>query len=135
MAAARELREELGISRISVHTREYVLSVIKDFIPAQLEVEALATGVDVAASLASTGRVAPLFQNDLPLNPKGVEILRAFCKDLGASKSDQGAYLSRGGQSICMVPTRFVEKPRVVVGLGDAFTAAAYACEVAFLRK
>ena len=52
--ALERLQNETGINRVSVHTREYIISAMRDgLLPAQDETSALQSGVDAAASLAA----------------------------------------------------------------------------------
>ena len=58
MQAAQRLRKSLGLFRVAVHTRDYILSVmLKGKITAVEELSALRSGADAAAALAATGSV------------------------------------------------------------------------------
>ncbi len=70
--AAERLRERLGLFRVAVHTRDYILSVmLKGKITAGEELSALQGGTDAAAALAATGSVAG--EPPIEVNPAGLE--------------------------------------------------------------
>ena len=126
MDAAAGLRERLGISRVAVHTRDYILSVTKDLIPAEKEVEALAKGAEAAAMVAATGNVSGTAVNQV--NPAGQAAAEDFCRE-GARPWGRGAFQT-GDVSRCLVPALLVSRPNFTVGLGDTTTAAIFYQEI-----
>lgn len=126
MDAAAGLRERLGISRVAVHTRDYILSVSKDLIPAQKEVAALAKGAEAAASVAARGHVGGAAVNQVNLS--GQAAAEDFCRE-GARPWGRGAFQT-GDVSRCLVPALLVSRPNFTVGLGDTTTAAIFFQEI-----
>ncbi len=131
--AAELLQDKTGIFRVSVHTRDYILSVIRDgHFPAQDEILALQSGVDSAASLAACGsmRAAPSEE----FNEKGLAAA-ADLRRLGATSQGTGAALQSGGRIVSLVPARQVSQPKITVGLGDTATASIFFCELEAIRR
>jgi len=126
MAAAERLRDRLGISRVAVHTRDYILSVSKGLIPAQKEVAALEKGADAAASVAATGNIGGAAATQV--NPAGQAAAEEFCRE-GARNWGRGAFQT-GDVIRCLVPALLVSKPIFTVGLGDTTTAAIFCQEI-----
>ena len=88
MQAAERLRERLGLFRVAVHTRDYILSVmLKGKITAVEELSALQSGADAAAALAATGYVTG--EPPEEVNSVGLEAKEEFCRN-GATASGQG---------------------------------------------
>lgn len=131
MDASVRLREELGLSRVAVHTRDYIMSILDGLIDPEEEIAALARGVDAAASLAATGSATKSFQVGASL--AGIQALEEFCSE-GAKRYGRGAFLSCGACCI-MVPSAHLSMPRFTVGLGDTATAAIFYGELEALRK
>ena len=124
MRAVKRLRKRLGLFRVAVHTRDYILSVIlEEKITAREELSALQSGVDAAAALAATGSV----NGEPPLedNSAGLEARMAFCHN-GATKAGRGAFFNSGDEIISLMPSLLAEKPLITVGLGDTATAAIF---------
>jgi ADP-dependent phosphofructokinase/glucokinase len=122
--AALRLRKRLGLFRVAVHTRDYILSVIlEEKISAREELSALQSGVDAAAALAATGSV----NGEPPRedNSAGLEAREAFCQN-GATKAGRGAFFSSGDEIISLTPSLLAKKPLITVGLGDTATAAIF---------
>jgi ADP-dependent phosphofructokinase/glucokinase len=126
MDAAAKLRERLGISRVAVHTRDYILSVTKNIIPAQKEVEALEKGAEAAAAVAATGHVGGAAVKQL--NPAGQAAAEAFCRK-GARSWGRGAFQTDDVVR-CLVPALQVSRPNFTVGLGDTATASIFFQEI-----
>jgi len=127
MKAIQRLRKRLGLSRVAVHTRDYIISVMKGLIPPEREVEALTRGADAAASLAATGSITGL--PPIEMNPLGIDARDEFLRN-GAVPSGRGAYLSSGEEAVCSVPSLLARHPKFTVGLGDTTTAAIFYEEV-----
>ncbi|OPX79543.1 MAG: ADP-dependent glucokinase [Methanosaeta sp. PtaB.Bin039] len=129
--ALLQLQSELGISRVAVHTRDFMMSAVQDTIRPQSEVEALCLGADAAAALAHSGDAHALPPEDI--NPTGEEARMALCSQ-GAVGHGRGAYL-KGRPSLCMAPSRLVRRPSFTVGLGDTATAACFYHELRSMGK
>jgi ADP-dependent phosphofructokinase/glucokinase len=106
-----------------VHTRDYIISVMKGLIPPEREVEALTRGAGAAAALAATGSITGLSPTEV--NPAGIEAREEFLRD-GANLYGRGAYLSLGKEEVCLVPSLLARHPKFTVGLGDTTTAAIF---------
>jgi ADP-dependent phosphofructokinase/glucokinase len=103
MQAAERLRESLGLFRVAVHTRDYILSVmLPGKITAAIELSALRSGVDAAAALAATGFVTG--EPPEEVNPEGLEAKEQFCRN-GATASGRGAFLQTGEAIISLMPS------------------------------
>ena len=133
MQAAEHLRESLGLFRVAVHTRDYILSVmLPERITAKEELSALQSGVDAAAALAATGYVTgepPQVENLV-----GLEDKEEFCRN-GATASGRGAFLQTGEAIISLMPSLLAKKPKINVGLGDTATAAVFFRELTAIKK
>jgi ADP-dependent phosphofructokinase/glucokinase len=131
--AAERLRERLGLFRVAVHTRDYILSImLKGKIKATEELSALQGGTDAAAALAATGSVAG--EPPKEVNPAGLEARREFCRN-GAMKAGRGAYLDSGNEIISLMPSLLAKEPRITVGLGDTATAAVFFQEIKAIKR
>ena len=133
MQAAKRLRERLGLFRVAVHTRDYILSVmLPGKITAAIELSALQKGVDAAAALAATGYVTgepPQVGNLVGLRAK-----EEFCRN-GATASGRGAFLQNGEAIISLMPSLLAKEPKITVGLGDTATAAVFFRELTAIKK
>jgi ADP-dependent phosphofructokinase/glucokinase len=133
MQAAMRLREKLGMFRVAVHTRDYIMSVMQPGrISAQDELIALQKGVEAATSLAATGIATG--KQKAEINPLGLEAVEEFCRN-GAVASGRGAFLHKGGVIVSLMPSLVVHKPRITVGLGDTATATMFFQELMAIRK
>ena len=115
---ARFIRERFGVHKdVIVHTKDYAMYA-GDPLGASLE-RALAHGNLMATAKAASGcygSMAALAEVlKLPLSPKGLECLAAL----------KGSRLA--GEAI-LVPSRYIDKPRFTVGLGDSFIGGAQIC-------
>lgn len=131
MKAIQQLRERLGLSRVAVHTRDYIISDMKGLIPPEREVEALTRGADAAAALAATGSIRGVPPGEV--NPVGLDARDEFL-EAGAVPHGRGAYVSLGEEAVCLVPSLLARHPKFTVGLGDTTTAAIFYDEI-FARK
>lgn len=127
MKAVQQLRERLGLSRVAVHTRDYIISVMKGLIAPEKEVEALTRGADAAAALAATGSITGLSPTEV--NPAGIDARDEFL-GAGAVSCGRGAYTSLGEETVCLVPSLLASHPKFTVGLGDTTTAAIFYEEI-----
>lgn len=132
MEAVLQIRERLGLSRVAVHTRDYIISVMKGLIPPEREVEALTRGADAAAMLAATGSITGLPPDEE--NPVGHNARDEFLGN-GAVPRGRGAYMSLGEVAVCLVPSRLARHPKFTVGLGDTTTAAIFYEEILARKK
>lgn len=124
MQAAGDLRSRLGVARVCIHTREYVVSAVRGLIKPEEEIFALEQGTGLAATLAATGNVKGMMPA-LEVNTAGASFVGDFCRD-GAKRFGRGAYLIRDGDFLCLVPALDVVRPKMTVGLGDSMTAATF---------
>jgi len=124
MQIVKRLRKRLGLFRVAVHTRDYILSVIlEEKITATDELSALQSGVDAAAALAATGSAKGEPPQDV--NSTGLEAREEFC-DNGATRAGRGAFFNSGDEIISLMPSLLAKKPLITVGLGDTATAAIF---------
>lgn len=130
LQAAGRLRSHLGISRVCIHTRDFVVAAVRGLIGPQEEIESLEHGTAAAATLAATGSIMgkhPLLQ----VSPAGASAVDEFCLE-GAKRHGSGAFVRKGDGFLCLVPALDVRHPKVVVGLGDSMTAATFFHELVF---
>ncbi len=133
MKATERLRESLGLFRVAVHTRDYILSVmLPGKITAAIELSALQSGADAAAALAATGFVTG--ESPEVVNSVGLEAKEEFCRN-GATASGRGAFLQTGEAIISLMPSLLAKKPKITVGLGDTATAAVFFRELTAIKK
>ncbi|NPV63010.1 MAG: hypothetical protein HPY61_10370 [Methanotrichaceae archaeon] len=120
-----------AVSRLAVHTRDFIISASEGLFSPEEEIRALFRGTQAAGALAATGKVGS--QITLDVNPGGLEAWREFC-EAGASSLDKGAYKLSNGTLICLVPALRAAKPKITVGLGDTTTAAIFYEEARALK-
>ncbi|MDQ1260847.1 MAG: ADP-dependent phosphofructokinase/glucokinase [Euryarchaeota archaeon] len=133
MQVAQRLRKSLGIFRVSVHTRDYILSVmLQGKITAKEELFALQSGAKAAAALAATGLVTG--EPPEEINPVGLEANEEFCRN-GATASGRGAFLHFGEEIISLMPSLLAKRPKITVGLGDTATATIFFQELLAIRE
>jgi ADP-dependent phosphofructokinase/glucokinase len=124
MQAVKRLRKRLGLFRVAVHTRDYILSaILEEKITATDELSALQSGTDAAAALAATGSAKG--EPPLEVNSTGLEAREEFCHN-GATKAGRGAFFNSGDEIISLMPSLLAKKPLITVGLGDTATAAIF---------
>ena len=135
MQKAAGLREHLGIFRVSVHTRDYILSIMEEGkITAKEELLSLQKGADAAAALAATGSAKGM--PPVEVNPRGLEAQREFCqKGAIAANGGRGATIQRNGLVVSLMPSLLAREPRITVGLGDTATAATFYQELKAIKK
>ena len=133
MQAAQRLQGRLGIFRVAIHTRDYILSVmLKGRITAVEELSALKHGTDAAAALAATGSITG--EPPAEVNCVGLEAKKEFCSN-GATAVGRGAFLHSDNEIISLMPSLLAKKPRITVGLGDTATAAVFLQELFAIKK
>lgn len=132
---AARLREDLGIFRVSVHTRDYILSIMEvGRLTAKEELLSLQKGADAAAALAATGSAKGMPPNEI--NPRGLEAKREFCRQgAEAAGVGRGAFHKRDGLMVSLMPSLLAREPRITVGLGDTATAATFNQELQAIKK
>jgi ADP-dependent phosphofructokinase/glucokinase len=124
MLAAERLRERLGLFRVAVHTRDYILSIMREgLVSPEQELKALMRGTDAAAALAATGTIAG--PAPLEVNPIGLSAQKEFRLE-GANASGRGSFLYAKGVIKSLMPSLLARSPRFTVGLGDTATAAIF---------
>ena len=135
MQKAAGLREHLGIFRVSVHTRDYILSIMEEGkITAKEELLSLQKGADAAAALAATGSAKGMPPDEI--NPRGLEAKREFCRQgAEAAGVGRGAFHKRDGLMVSLMPSQLAREPRITVGLGDTATAATFNQELQAIKK
>lgn len=130
---AARLREDLGIFRVAVHTRDYILSIMEEGrITAREELLSLQKGADAAAALAATGSVAG--EPPEEVNSEGLLAREEFCRS-GAKAAGRGAFLHSGGGIVSLMPSLLAREPKITVGLGDTATAATFYQELQAIKK
>lgn len=129
LGAARDLRSTLGFARICIHTKDYIMSIIRGLIDPEDEINALAFGADVAATLVATGNISKPLPGQVEVSPAGASVLEEF-RRTGAKLSGRGAYTLSNDEAICLVPSQDVKHPKIVVGLGDVMTASVFYSEL-----
>jgi len=128
MQAARKLRKKLGIFRVAVHTRDYILSaMLQGKITPERELSALQSGADGAATLAATGLLVG--EPSREVNSVGLEAKEEFCRN-GATAAGRGAFLQTGDEILSLMPALVAQKPKITVGLGDTATAVIFFQEI-----
>uniref|UniRef100_UPI0032996208 ADP-dependent glucokinase/phosphofructokinase n=1 Tax=Methanothrix sp. TaxID=90426 RepID=UPI0032996208 len=132
---AASLREDLGIFRVSVHTRDFILSIMEEGkITAKEELLSLQKGADAAAALAATGSAKGMPPNEI--NLRGLEVQREFCRQGAvAAGFGRGAFHKRDGLVVSLMPSLLAREPRITVGLGDTATAATFYQELQALKR
>lgn len=130
--AALKLKKDLSISRIGIHTHDYILSIISEPLNPEIEIAALMDGICAASSMAATGSIAspPPFE----VNAAGLTAMKELCSD-GASLCRRGAFMHSGDSSICLVPSLVVRNLKFTVGLGDTATASIFYRELLAIKK
>ncbi|MCK5661035.1 MAG: hypothetical protein KAH86_06705, partial [Methanosarcinales archaeon] len=95
------LAQDTGISRVCVHTKEYVVSaIVKGFIEPDDELDALFFGIKKATSLASRGRPDVPYAPDCITSTKGAMYLQEILSIHGSVESGvstkEGMYVDAG---------------------------------------
>lgn len=129
---AEGLRRRLGLFRVAVHTRDYILSaMMAGRISPQQELAALQCGTDAAASLAATGSpTADIGAGAIEVNSHGLKAREMLCRLEGGREWGRGAYLISGDLIVSLMPSLLVKNPAFTVGLGDTATAAIFLREI-----
>jgi len=136
LRSAEGLRRRLGLFRVAVHTRDFILSVMKvGRISPLAELSALQSGTDAAASLAATGSPAgEIADPSARVSSAGRQALQMLCQMNGSTKSGRGVYLISGDLMVSLMPSLLVREPKFTVGLGDTATAAIFLRELSVIN-
>ena len=101
---------------IVLHTKDYAMYYGRSLSGVDME-QGLTLGSLMAATRARTGRYGTLRDCratlELPLSARGRSFVEAFVQLAEENK----------GQVLVAVPSRYMERPRYTIGLGDTFTA------------
>lgn len=129
------LAQDTGISRVCVHTKEYVVSAIaKGFIEPDDELDALFFGIEKATSLASRGKPDVSYAPDCVTSTKGAmylqEVLLSHGSIVSGASTKEGIYVDAGDWFICGVPALVCSDVFTTVGLGDTLTAGIFYYEL-----
>lgn len=128
MQEAKLMQKRLGIFRVAVHTRDFILSIMDNGrIAAEDEMSALESGVNAASELAATGSLKGKIS--LGISSTGRRAVEEF-RLMGASATGRGAVQIIGSQIVSLTPALSVKEPRITVGLGDTATAAIFFAEL-----
>jgi ADP-dependent phosphofructokinase/glucokinase len=132
--AAIDLFGAIKAQRVAVHTRDYIMSIMREdgLLPPEQEIEALTVGADAAAALASSGSV--IARPPYEINPEGLRA-RDEILSVGGSSHGRGAWILHDDLVVCISPSRLSRRPSITVGLGDTATAATFLQEVKFISK
>lgn len=103
-----------NVNRICVHTKDFVISFLRDCKDPEKEVEALEFGIDTV-----TAAIGGLFFGE---NMVGAEV----CSELDGRPYRRGSIFELDEGTVVVVPAYEVEIPSHSVGLGDTFTAASF---------
>lgn len=130
------------LSRVCVHTGEFVVSVFKSgFIDPSDEAQALEFGVRAAASYAETGRHLgrdriEQFPHGFSLSRGGrVEVLELLKLYSGCELAGGSCFAEVEDYCVVGVPVLRCETPVTTVGLGDTFTAATFLRELELAKN
>ena len=128
--------DELQISRLCVHARDFIVSVLDPaYIDHESEIDALNAGAIAAASRAKAGSVnrASLHaaMNDVKPSDAGVRECSEVQGYFNGKSIGNGVHLELNDYSVCIVPSLLCEHPVTTVGLGDTMTAGVFLRELA----
>ena len=122
LTALQLLLEKYPVRGIILHTKDYAMYFGKRIADVDME-KGLTLGNLMAGTRARTGRYGSYEDcresMQLALSPDGLR----FAEELEAMQQEQ---------SVCIVPSRYMEHPKYTIGLGDTFMAG---CLTAFVRQ
>lgn len=135
-----EMIEELGMSRLCVHARDFIVSTFDPaYIDPAAEIDALNAGAAASAVRAERGYVdkdmLPDAARDMVPNGSGVRECSTVQEYFGGMKAGDGVHITLGGYSVCIVPSLWCEHPVTTVGLGDTMTAAVFLRELELTHR
>jgi ADP-dependent phosphofructokinase/glucokinase len=106
--------------RVCVHTKDFVMSFLRNKKDPEKEIEALDFGVKAVAKTVAKHNLS------LEQNAEGVRVRDAFCSCLDGRRHRSGSILKLAEGILVVVPAYSVKAPSHSVGLGDTFTAAVF---------
>ena len=127
--------DKLGISRLCVHTRDFIVSTLDPaYIDAASEIDALNFGASISAARATSGYVNQESIHDAIKKPKsnadGIHECSMVQEHFNGKRIGNGIHLELNDYSVCIVPSLWCEHPVTTVGLGDTMTAAVFLREL-----
>ena len=129
----RALRPKLGVDCIKVHTTNYFLAVMDDYLAPEHVTEGWALSAVVAASKAATGVIddpADLQTGlDYECAPAGREAMADLAGHLDIDVDGPGIAADADGVSVAAYPNRVVSDPVSTVGLGDSIAVSNFLLE------
>lgn len=131
--------DELQISRLCIHARDFIVSVLDPaYIDHESEIDALNAGAIAAAARAKVGAVNPaslhLAMNDVKPSDAGVRECSEVQGYFNGKSIGNGVHLELNDYSVCIVPSLLCEHPVTTVGLGDTMTAGVFLRELALMH-
>lgn len=132
MEAGLKLKRSLGVSRVGIHSRDFILSIISEPLAPADEIAASLRGIGAAASVAATGSIAG--QPPKEINAAGIAARNEFCGD-GATPCKGGAFKESDGITVCLVPSLVARNPKFTVGLGDTATATIFYEQIKAIKR
>jgi ADP-dependent phosphofructokinase/glucokinase len=134
--AAIASASSFNLTKLVVHTREFVVSVSSEIIadPVQ-ELRAMEFGVKCAATFAATGRLdSREFVDETAATLKestfGLQEVQKAVDFIHGKYHRHGASGIHNGYLVCILPTIICEDPIATVGLGDTVAAATFLREL-----
>jgi ADP-dependent phosphofructokinase/glucokinase len=106
--------------RVCVHTKDFVISFLRDKRDPEKEIEALEFGVETVAKTVAKSA------SSLEQNAEGMRVRDAFCLCLDGIRHRSGSILKLAEGTLVVVPAYSVKAPSHSVGLGDTFTASVF---------
>jgi ADP-dependent phosphofructokinase/glucokinase len=127
--------DELGISRLCIHTRDFIVSVFDPaYIDARSEIDALNFGASASGALAIAGHAdiasAHAAIMNLQPNDAGVRECSSVQEYFHGEHVDGGVHLQLNGYTVCVAPSLHCESPVTTVGMGDTMTAGVFLREL-----
>jgi len=128
----------LGVSRLCVHTRDFIVSIFEQsYIDCASEIDALSFGASASAARAETGRVDRALSDavvsgisGITPSEKGVRECAIVQERFAGKRIGNGVCVELGGHLACVVPSFWCAHPVTTVGMGDTMTAAVFLREL-----
>ena len=136
IAAAIASASSFNITKLVVHTREFVVSVSSDVSADSVqELRAMEFGVKCAATFAATGRLdsrefVEETASTLKESTFGSQEVQKAVDFIHGEYHSHGVSGIHKGYMVCILPTIICEDPIATVGLGDTFAAATFLREL-----
>ncbi|MEA1944433.1 MAG: ADP-dependent glucokinase/phosphofructokinase [Euryarchaeota archaeon] len=127
--------DKLGISRLCIHTRDFIVSIFDPaYIDAASEIDALNFGASASAARARAGYVNQesihAAIRNLKPNTDGIRECSMLQEHFNGKRIGKGVHLELNDYSVCIVPSLWCAHPVTTVGLGDTMTAAVFLREL-----